>query len=99
MAFRSSSNWNEKSELEALLIFKQLEHEGFPRARQSELCRKMSKKYDLSKGNISAKVGNYKSEASINNTSNSSKETIKAYVKYKNFSISELKNIIDNIQE
>ncbi len=97
MAFRETSNWNKKSELEAFLIFKQLEEENFPYGRQMDLCRKMSQRYDLDKGNISAKVSNYKSEAGINNTSNSSKETIEIYKRYKDLSIKEVKNLIEDI--
>ncbi len=97
MAFRETSNWNKKSELETLLIFKQLEQEKFPRGRQMELCIQMSRKYNLTKGNISAKVGNYKSEAKINNASNSSKETIETYKRYKDLSIKEIQNLIENM--
>lgn len=98
MAFRETSNWNKKSELEAFLIFKQLEEEKFPYGRQMDLCMQMSKRYDLTKYNISAKVGNYKSEANINNASNSSKETIKIYKKYKNLSTKEIRKLIENMQ-
>ncbi len=97
MAFRENSNWNQKTELEAFLIFKTLEQEQFPRGRQIKLCKEMAKKYDLSEGNISAKVSNYKTEADINNTSNASKDTIENYWKYKTLSIDELKTIIKKV--
>ncbi len=57
---------------------------------QIKLCRDISKKYNLSEGNISAKVSNYKSVAGINNSSHASDETRKTYEKYKNSSIEDI---------
>jgi len=97
MPFRNNSNWNNKNELEAFLIFKKLEKENFPRGKQIELSREMSKNTNLSEGNISAKVCNYKSVAGINNSSHASSDTKLFYSKYKNLSIEEFQNIIDKV--
>jgi len=97
MAFRRSSYWNIKTELEAFLIFKKLEKDNFPRGEQIKLCRIMSKNYNLTEGNISAKVCNYKSIAGINNSSNASNETKEVYKKYKTISIENLENIINGL--
>ncbi len=95
MSFRKNSNWNEKNELKVFLIFKKLEKECFPRGKQIELSRQMAKNTNLSEGSISAKVGNYKSVAGINNNSNASKYTKLFYLKYKSLSIKEVEQIID----
>ena len=95
MSFRKNSNWNEKNELEAFLIFKKLDKECFPRGKQMELSRQMAKNTNLSEGSISAKVSNYKSVAGINNNSNASKSTKLFYIKYKSLSIQELEQIIN----
>ena len=106
MSFKDSSNWNEKNEFKAFIIFKKLEALGFPRGKQMEFCREMEKETNLDARNISAKVGNYKSVAGINNNSNASSDTKENYSKYKNYSIEELekkikkdkKSIIDIFQ-
>lgn len=92
MSYRS--NWNEKNELECLLIFKQLEADNFPRGKQMALCRELSKKTNLKATNISAKICNYKSVAGINNSSNASQNTIRIYQGYRNLSIQELEELI-----
>lgn len=97
MSFEYSSNWNQKNELKAFVVFKKLEEENFPRGMQMELCRQMAKKTNLGAENISAKVGNYKSVAVINNPSNASKATNQTYIKYKNYSIKDLEEIIDKL--
>ena len=66
MNFRDDSEWNEKNELKAFLIFKKLQELDSPRGKQMELCKKMEKETNLEAGNISAKVSNYKSVAGIN---------------------------------
>ena len=97
MSFKETSNWNDKTELKAFLIFKILESIDFPRGKQIELCRQMQQETNLEAGNISAKVSNYKSVAGINNNSNASNDTKEYYLKYKDFSIEELENIIKKV--
>ena len=97
MSFRKNSNWNEKNELKAFLIFKKLEKLNFPRGKQMELCREMEMETNLKVGSISAKVSNYKSVAGINNHSNASSDTKKTYSKYQDYSIEELKKLIDKL--
>ena len=75
MAYKESSLWNEKNEIRCLIIMKQLQAEGFPRGRQMELCREMSKITGLDAANISAKVGNYKSVAGINRSGKDKRRT------------------------
>ena len=94
MSFKDSSNWNEKNEFKAFIIFKKLEALGFPRGKQMEFCREMEKETNLDAGNISAKVSNYKSVAGINNNSHPSSDTKENYSKYKNYSIEELEKKI-----
>ncbi len=97
MSFRNESNWNEKNELKAFLIFKRLQAVNFPRGKQMELCRQMEQETSLEAGNISAKVSNYKSVAGINNGSNASNDTKQSYLKYKDLSIKELEDIINKV--
>lgn len=94
MSFKNGSHWNEKNELKSFLILKKLQEENFPRGMQIKLCRQMEKETNLKTGSISAKVSNYKSEAGINNPSESTKQT---YLKYKSCSIKELEEIIDTL--
>lgn len=98
MSFKESSGWNEKTELEAYRIFRILLEKNFPRGMQSKLCEEMSKNVEkLDKGNISAKVSNYKSEAGINKRSNSSNETKTNYLKYKEYTIEKIEKIISKL--
>ncbi len=90
MGYKDSSLWNDENELHCLIIFKKLQAENFPRGKQMEYCREMSKITKLDAGNISAKVCNYKSVAGINNHSNASTNTIKFYKEYGNLSIQEI---------
>ena len=94
MAFKEYSEWNEKTELQAYLIFRQLEEKNFPRGMQSLLCEQMAKNTKLDKGSISAKISNYKSEAGINNASNSSINTKENYKKYQKYDIYEIERMI-----
>ena len=97
MSFRDNSNWNEKNELKAFLIFKKLEKLNFPRGKQMEFCREMEKETNLDAANISAKVSNYKSVAGINNNSNASSDTRNNYTMYKDFSIDKLEELISSM--
>ena len=98
MTYRKDSGWNDKTEMMCLLILKRLQAEGFPRGRQSELCEEMANRSEifLTKKSIQAKVGNYKSIAKINNSSNASKGTERIYNKSHNFSIKQLEEEIDS---
>ena len=97
MSFKYDSNWNEKNELKAFLIFKKLEALDFPRGKQMELCREMEKETNLETGNISAKVSNYKSVAGISNSSNASSDTKENYLKYKDYSIAKIEELISKV--
>jgi len=97
MSFKDNSNWNEKNELKAFLIFKKLEALDFPRGRQMEFCREMEKETNLEAGNISAKVSNYKSVAGINNSSNASSDTKENYFKYNDYSIEKIEELISKV--
>jgi hypothetical protein len=97
MSFKDNSNWNQKNELKAFLIFKKLETLDFLRGKQIEFCREMEKETNLDAGNISAKVSNYKSVAGINNSSNASSDTKENYFKYKDYSIEKLEELISKI--
>ena len=97
MSFKDSSNWNEKNELKAFVIFQKLKKVGFPRGKQMELSREMEKETNLDAGNINAKVSNYKSVAGINNNSNASNDTKETYLKYKDYSIKKLEELIRKV--
>lgn len=94
MAYKDSSLWDERNEIRCLIILKRLLAEGFPRGRQMELCREMSSLTGLEPGNISAKVGNYKSVAGINKASNASVNTKLVFERYGNFSVEELEALL-----
>ncbi|NOY48409.1 MAG: hypothetical protein GXO84_09510 [Chlorobi bacterium] len=94
MSYRNASQWDEKKEIQCLIIFKKLEAEKFPYGKQMDYCREISKATKLSPGNLSAKVSNYKSVAGINKASNASINTIELYKKYGHLSITKLQNII-----
>ena len=94
MGYRASSNWNEKNEIRCLVIFKRLQEQNFPRGKQMDCCREMSRITNLDPGNISAKVCNYKSIAGVNGASNASVNTINIYRKYGHLSVEELEKII-----
>ena len=94
MTYSEDSNWDEKSEIKCLIIFKKLEAENFPRGMQMDLCREITKETNLDPGNLSAKISNYKSVAGVNKHSNASSNTVELYNKYKNLSIHELENLL-----
>ena len=97
MTYKENSNWNDKNELKCLRIFKKLEAENFPRGKQANYCREMASTTNLEKSNISAKVGNFKSVAGINNHSNASKNTIEIYRKYSHLSVNKISSLIDKL--
>lgn len=98
MLFRNTSGWNEKTELQAYLIFRKCLEKSFPRGMQMKLCKNMSKQIDLlDSSTINAKISNYKSEAKINKPSHSSIATKENFLKYKNYSINEIKLIINSL--
>ena len=100
MAYRKDSGWNDKNELRCLVIYRKLEYEGFPRRRQTELCREMENMshVKLCFNSISAKIGNYKSIAGVNNHSNASTNTKRIYEKFKNYSIEKLEKLIKEME-
>ena len=90
MNYRKGSLWDDKNELHCLLIFKRLQATGFPRGKQIEYCRELSRITKLGTGSISAKVCNYKSVAGVNNESNASLKTKEIYKRFGHLSIQEL---------
>jgi hypothetical protein len=98
MSYRATSQWNDENEIRCLVIFKKLEAEDYPRGKQMEYCREMSRVTNLDPGNISAKVCNYKSVAGVNNASNASVNTVELYRKYGHFSIKKLESLINKKQ-
>ena len=96
MNYRDGSLWNDKNELQCLLIFNRLKAENFPRGKQSEYCRELSKITRLDVGSLCAKVGNYKSVAGVNNDSNASIKTQEIYKDFGHLSIHELEKLIES---
>ena len=94
MSYNESSEWDEKSEMECLVIFKKLEAEKFPGGKQMEYCQTLSLNTNLDVGNISATVSNYKSVAGVNKHSNASENTKRLYQQYRNLSVTEIEAII-----
>ena len=94
MVYRKTSHWNETNEIRCLIIFKKLQADNFPRGKQMEYCREMSMVTKFDPANISAKVGNYKSVAGVNNASNVSTNTIELYLKHGHLSIDELDKMV-----
>jgi hypothetical protein len=94
MSYRKESEWNEVNEIRCLIIFKKLEEQKFIRGRQMFYCQEMARNSNLSPGNISAKVCNYKSVAGVNKGSNASLNTKEIYRKYINTSISDLEKVV-----
>lgn len=92
--YKEGSAWNDEMELRCLLIFKILEEERFPRKRQMELCRELSRNSELDATNLSAKVGNYKSAAGVNNASNASANTVSMYRLHGTKSSAQLRRLI-----
>ena len=99
MSYKENSLWNDENEIRCLIIFKKLQAENFPWGKQMRYCREMSKITNLDPGNISAKVSNYKSVAGVNNPSNASVNTTKIYKKYRDLSIKEVENILNDISK
>lgn len=101
MTHKPSSGWNDKNELRCLVILKKLQAEKFPYGRQAQLCREMAGLRDvkLSQETISARVGNFKSVAGINNPSKHSEDTERIYEKYKDRSIEELERVIAGYEQ
>jgi hypothetical protein len=94
MSYRKNSNWNKENEIRCLIIFQKLKKENFPRGKQMQYCRDMARLTELDVTNISAKVGNYKSIAGVNKSSNASQNTKEIYRKYKNFTVKKLEDLI-----
>ena len=99
MAYELGSPWNDKVELECLLILKIWEESGFPRNLRAELCRKLEQrtKKSPSHKSLKAKVGNYGSLAGFNNYSKYSQNSKRLFDKYKNHSIEQLKSVIKDL--
>jgi len=95
MTYRATSKWNDMTELQALLIFKKLQRDSFPRREQIRRCREMATQTHLKPRSISAKVCNYKSVAGVNRASNASSNTTEIYNKYGHFSVEEITRIIN----
>ncbi|MGF1841652.1 hypothetical protein L4C39_00385 [Vibrio clamense] len=98
MSYRDTSLWNDLNELRCLAAFKRLESEGFPRGKQSEYAREISRKSGLEVGNISAKICNYKSVAGINNESHASANTRGFYIKYQSYSLGEIQELVKSLE-
>ena len=94
MSYRVTSHWNEENEIRCLIIFKKLQAQNFPRGKQMEYCRAMSRIANLDPGNISAKVCNYKSVAGVNSASNASLNTKNLYRKYGHLSVQKLESVL-----
>jgi hypothetical protein len=93
--FMHSSEWSMEYELRCFVIFKKLEAENFPRGRQSELCRELESKSNLSFNTINAKVGNFKSEAGIIGESNPSEATKYIVKNYRKMSLIEAEAMLE----
>ncbi len=91
------SEWNEANEIRCLIIFKRLFVEDFPRGKQIEYCRGLSKRVKISADRLSARVSGYKSAAGMIQSSEASATTIRLYIKYRHTSINELEGILSRL--
>ena len=96
MTYADGSNWTDKFELECLLIFRKCEAQAFPRGLQLTLCNELVRRSENppSAQSLSAKVGNFKSLAGINNASNYSKNSKRIFDLYQKYSIEDLEATI-----
>ena len=96
MVYINDSKWTDKFELECLLIFRKCEVQAFPWGLQLELCEELEKRSQNSPSaqSLSAKVGNFKSLAGINNASNCSKNSKRIFDLYQKYSIEDLEAAI-----
>lgn len=93
--FGAASGWTLENELRCFVIFKKLEDESFPRGRQSELCRELESKTELSFNTINAKVGNLKSEAGVTGESHPSDATKFIMKHYGKMSLQEAEALLE----
>jgi hypothetical protein len=98
MSYKLDSFWNDINELHCLLAFKKLRVANFPRGMQMELSTEIALISNMTPGNISAKISNFKSVAGVNKHSNASANTKRIYHRYSSFSIQELQEIINNYE-
>ena len=89
-SFKADSGWNFETELRCLIIYKTLAELEFPRGLQSDLCSVLSESTGLKFESVKAKVGNYKSEFGVTNSSNSSEATKYLVKNFGHMSIQEL---------
>ena len=92
--FNEGSGWSLRMELECFLIFKKLEAANFPRGMQTDLCNELKSRSSLSSGTITAKVGNFKSEAGVSRASNSSQATKYIAENFGELSVSETEALL-----
>jgi len=95
MAYRESSGWNERSEMQCLLIFKKLQKENFKRGLLTDYCRTLASQTKLKISSIKAKVGNYKSVAGVTGDSHASTNTKEVFRLYGHLTIQELTDLIE----
>ena len=96
--FNKGSGWSLELELECFIILKIIEAEGFPRGRQSDLCKELSIRCTLSEGTIKAKVGNFKAEGGHTGETNSSYATKYIMDKFGSYSLNEARALLKGYQ-
>jgi hypothetical protein len=94
MRYRTTSHWNEKNEIRCLIIFKKLQAENFPRGKQTEYCREMSRLTNIEPIKIISKVSDYKAAARVNFASNASVKAIEQFKKYGQLPIEKLEKLV-----
>ncbi|WP_146146374.1 hypothetical protein [Photobacterium kishitanii] len=96
MTFNDNSKWSLENELRCFVIFKTLEsHNLVPRGLQSELCRDLESRTNLSFNTIYAKVGNYKSVSGLIGNSHFSSATKFVMERYGRLSLAEAKALLN----
>lgn len=90
----ADSEWNDAIDIQCLIIFKRLFVGDFPRGRQIEYCRELSKEINIDAERLSARVSDYKSAAGLNQSSHASMNTTRLYKKYRHTSIKELERML-----
>ena len=99
----SRFRWDDRTEVMCLLIYKILMEKNFQRGLRTKLCQEMAIKKDTpSYNSINLKVGNY--EYLFTNGARGmyggakNRRTINIYMKFKDYSIKELKDVIKKLE-
>ncbi len=93
MAYKSTSSWNEYTELMCLAAFKRLEADGFPRGQQMRRSRELADRFGLEPTAVNTQIGEYKSVAGARPSSTASENTAVIYERHGHLSPEEIEAV------